>query len=101
MATQETSYQVLFSVWDEAMPAPSRYPAVALDGPLRAAEEAPLVALFRWFARFPVVQTTRAGDETIVSFSDLRFGEVPGRRRPFLLKVIQEPGRSPVARWGG
>ncbi len=68
---------------------------------VKALESLPDVQTYLWFARFPVVQTTRAGDGTIVSFSDLRFGEVPGRRRPFLLKVIQEPGRSPVARWGG
>ncbi len=67
---------------------------------VKALESLPDVQTYLWFARFPVVQTTRAGDGTIVSFSDLRFGEVPGRRRPFLLKVIQEPGRSPTAHWG-
>ncbi len=68
---------------------------------VKALESLPDVRTYLWFARFPVVQTTRLGPETIVSFSDLRFGEVPGRRRPFLLKVIQEPGRSPQAHWGG
>lgn len=67
---------------------------------VKALESLPDVQTYLWFARFPVVQTTHRGPETIVSFSDLRFGEVPGRRRPFLLKVIQEPGRSPKAHWG-
>ncbi len=67
---------------------------------VKALEYLPDVRTYLWFARYPVVQTSRSGLETIVSFSDLRFGELPGRRRPFLLKVIQEPGRSPKAHWG-
>lgn len=68
---------------------------------VKAVEFLPDVRTYLWFARFPVVQTSRAGGETILTFSDLRFGGVPGRRRPFVLKVIQEPGRQPTARWGG
>ncbi len=67
---------------------------------VKALETLPDVQTYLWFARFPVVQTSHAGPETIVTFSDLRFGEVPGRRRPFCLKVIQEPGRLPTAHWG-
>ena len=67
---------------------------------VKALEALPEVQTYLWFARFPVVQTSHAGLETILTFSDLRFGEVPGRRRPFLLKVIQEPGRLPTVRWG-
>ncbi len=67
---------------------------------VKAVEALPDVQTYLWFARFPVVQTSHAGPETILTFSDLRFGEMPGRRRPFLLKVIQEPGRLPTARWG-
>lgn len=71
------------------------------DAPeVKALESIPDVRTYLWFARFPVVQTSRAGPETIVSFSDLRFGEMPGRRRPFLLKVIQGPGQTPKAHWG-
>jgi hypothetical protein len=68
---------------------------------VKALEGLPDVRTYLWFARFPVVQTSRVGTGTVVSFSDLRFGELPGRRRPFVLKVIQEPGRLPTARWGG
>ncbi len=71
------------------------------DAPeVKAVEALPDVQTYLWFARFPVVQTSHAGRETILTFSDLRFGQVPGRRRPFLLKVIQEPGRSPTTHWG-
>ncbi len=68
---------------------------------VRAVESIPEVQTYLWFARFPVVQTFHAGRDTILLFSDLRFGEVPGRRRPFVLRVIETPGRSPQVRWGG
>ena len=68
---------------------------------VRAVEDIPDVRTYLWFARFPVVQTFHAGKNTILLFSDLRFGEVPGRRRPFVLRVIEAPGRSPQVRWGG
>ncbi|MGE5188668.1 MAG: metal-dependent hydrolase [Gemmatimonadota bacterium] len=68
---------------------------------VKALASLPDVQTYLWFARFPVVQASRAGSGTVLTFSDLRFGGVPGRRRPFVLKVIQEPGRLPSARWGG
>ena len=68
---------------------------------VREVENIPDVRTYLWFARFPVVQTSHAGEKTILMFSDLRFGEVPGRRRPFILKVIEAPGRSPEVHWGG
>jgi len=68
---------------------------------VRAVEEIPDVRTYLWFARFPVVTTSRSGEETILVFSDLRFGEVPGRRRPFVLRVIEAPGRPPKVHWGG
>lgn len=68
---------------------------------VRAVEDIPDVRTYLWFARFPVVQTLHAGSNTVLLFSDLRFGEMPGRRRPFVLRVIEAPGRSPQVRWGG
>jgi inner membrane protein len=68
---------------------------------VRAVKDIPEVRTYLWFARFPVVQTSRDGLLRILTFSDLRFGEVPGRRRPFVLRVIEAPGRSPQVRWGG
>ena len=68
---------------------------------VRALLGMPDVRTYLWFARFPVVNAARAGDGTILTFSDLRFGEIPGRRRPFLLRVIDVPGQPPRARWGG
>lgn len=64
-------------------------------------QDIPEVRTYLWFARFPVVQASGDGVSMILTFSDLRFGEVPGRRRPFVLKVIDSPGHSPQAHWGG
>jgi membrane-bound metal-dependent hydrolase YbcI (DUF457 family) len=80
--------------WKQRVPRGQDVPAV------KAVEDIPDVKTYLWFARFPVVQTSRAGGKTILMFSDLRFGEVPGRRRPFILKVIEVPGRLPQIRWG-
>lgn len=99
VATPQASYQVLFSVWDGTTPTPRRYPAVALDGPLRAAEEAPLVALFRWFARFPVVEVRNAGPGPVVELYDLRF-QYPLRRTPFRIRVqLDGDGRVLKSGW--
>ncbi len=68
---------------------------------VRAVGDIPDVRTYLWFARFPVVTTSHSGEETTLVFSDLRFGEVPGRRRPFVLRVIGAPGRPPKVRWGG
>ncbi|MGE5247858.1 MAG: hypothetical protein ACM3L8_05885, partial [Verrucomicrobiota bacterium] len=57
------------------------------------------VETYLWFARFPVVRVATRGGRTQVTFSDLRFGGIPGRR-PFLLQVTETPGELPVARWG-
>jgi inner membrane protein len=57
------------------------------------------VETYLWFARYPVVRVTTGGGRTEVTFSDLRFGGMPGRR-PFLLRVTEISGALPVARWG-
>lgn len=98
VATPEASYQVLFSLWDDGMPLPRRYPAVALDGPLRAAEEAPIVTLFRWFARFPVVEVRRGDAGPVVELYDLRF-QYSLRGAPFRVRV-QLDGNGHVLRSG-
>lgn len=67
---------------------------------VRALGDIPDVRTYLWFARFPVVKTSRGGGTTVLTFSDLRFGEVPGRRRPFRLQVIGVPDRPPQVRWG-
>ena len=63
-------------------------------------EEIPEVRTYLWFARFPVVQESREGSTRILTFSDLRFGGVPGRRRPFRLQIVETPGLAPQALWG-
>ncbi len=86
VATPEASYQVLFSLRDVVMREAGRYPAVALDGALRAAEETPIVDFFRWFARFPVVEVQNGRDGAVVEMYDLRF-QYPWRRTPFRIRV--------------
>jgi inner membrane protein len=98
-ATPEASYQVWFSLWDRALPEAGRYPAVALDGPLRAAEETPIVDLFRWFARFPVVEVHNGGSGAVVEMYDLRF-QYPWRRPPFRVRVyLDGSGRVLKSGW--
>ncbi|MGE5700264.1 MAG: metal-dependent hydrolase [Deltaproteobacteria bacterium] len=65
----------------------------------RALENLPDVRTYLWFARFPTVYVSTAGGKTVVTFIDMRFG---GRsaRRPFVLRVIESPGRSPQVQWG-
>ncbi|GAB4373623.1 MAG: hypothetical protein Kow00128_23280 [Deltaproteobacteria bacterium] len=62
-------------------------------------EKIPDVRTYLWFARFPAVSSSRDGEARVLSFYDLRFGEVPGRRRPFRLEVIESPGHTPRVRW--
>jgi inner membrane protein len=81
--------------WKQRVPRGRDVPEV------KTVEDIPDVKTYLWFARFPVVRTFHAGRNTILVFSDLRFGEVPGRRRPFVLKVIKVPGHLPQIRWGG
>jgi len=57
------------------------------------------VETYLWFARYPVVRVVSAGGRTELTFSDLRFGGLAGRR-PFLLHVTETPGALPTARWG-
>jgi inner membrane protein len=86
VATPDATYQVLFSLRRAVLPATRRYPAVALTGALRAAEETPIVTFFRWFARFPVIEVQGAGRGPVVELYDLRF-QTPLRRMPFRVRV--------------
>ena len=67
---------------------------------VKALGNIPDVRTYLWFARFPTVYVSTVEGKTVVTFFDLRFGGVTGRR-PFILRVIEAPGRSPQARWGG
>lgn len=60
----------------------------------------PDVRTYLWFARFPAASASREGENLVLTFYDLRFGGVPGRRRPFRLQVIESPGHDPRVRWG-
>jgi membrane-bound metal-dependent hydrolase YbcI (DUF457 family) len=65
----------------------------------KALLDIPEVRTYLWFARFPIVETAVLGAGTVVTFADLRYESLQGRR-PFLLRVIQAPGRSPQILWG-
>ncbi len=67
---------------------------------VKAVEALPDVRTYLWFARFPVVQAASEGGRVVLTFSDLRFGGIPRKRHPFLLRVIDAPGKAPEARWG-
>ncbi|MBI5576705.1 MAG: metal-dependent hydrolase [Deltaproteobacteria bacterium] len=57
------------------------------------------VRTYLWFARFPTVRVATEDGKTVVTFLDMRFGG-PTTRRPFVLRVIESPGRSPQTQWG-
>lgn len=57
------------------------------------------VETYLWFARFPAASVASDQGRTEVTFYDMRFSGMPGRR-PFLLRVIETPGAAPLARWG-
>lgn len=67
---------------------------------VRALGNIPDVRTYLWFARFPTAYVSTVDGKTVVTFFDLRFGGVTGRR-PFILRVIEAPGGSKQARWGG
>jgi inner membrane protein len=66
---------------------------------VRAVRGMAAVETYLWFARFPVASVTSNQGRTEVTFYDMRFSGMPGRR-PFLLRVIETPGAPPQARWG-
>lgn len=57
------------------------------------------VRTYLWFARFPTVHVSTEEGTTVVTFLDMRFGSRTARR-PFVLRVIESPGRSPQPHWG-
>ncbi len=57
------------------------------------------VRTYLWFARFPAVHVSKEKGKTVVTFIDMRFGGLTARR-PFVLRVIDSPGRSPQPEWG-
>lgn len=57
------------------------------------------VETYLWFARFPVASVAHRHGRAEITFHDMRFSGMPGRR-PFLLRVIENPGAPPLARWG-
>jgi inner membrane protein len=87
VATDEATYHVIFSLLDRGDRSFRVYPSPG-NGPLvRRAEEEGIVALFRWFARFPVVTVTEGAVGPVVQYFDLQFNQIEGRQ-PFLVEVV-------------
>jgi inner membrane protein len=87
VATDEATYHVIFSLLDRGDRSFRVYHSPG-NGPLvRRAEEEDIVALFRWFARFPVVTVTESAVGPVVQYFDLQFNQIEGRQ-PFLVEVV-------------
>ncbi len=99
VATEEATYHNIFSLLD-AEDRPFRVYHPPRNNPLLTrAEEHDVVALFRWFARFPIITVHEDGDGTVVEYFDLQFGQIEGRR-PFLLEVVfDQHGKPQFARF--
>lgn len=95
VATKGATYQTIYSLLDRGDRPFRVYRSPHNNPVIQRAEEERLVALFRWFARFPVVTVRQDGDETVVEYFDLQFGQIKGRR-PFLLKVVFDRDGEPV-----
>ena len=94
VATEEATYQNIFSLLDQE-DRPFRVYHPPRNSPLiRRAEEEDVVALFRRFARFPVVSIRREAAGLVVEYFDLQFGQIEGRR-PFLLEVAFDQDGKP------
>lgn len=86
VATEEATYHNIFSLLDRE-DRPFRVYRPPRNSPLiRRAEEEDVVALFRWFARFPVVRLREDAHGSVVEYFDLQFDQIEGRY-PFLLEV--------------
>jgi inner membrane protein len=87
VATDEATYHVIFSLLDRAN-RPFRVYRPPDQSPLiRRAEEEDVVALFRLFARFPVVTVTQGAVGPVVQYFDLQFSQIEWRQ-PFLVEVV-------------
>jgi inner membrane protein len=93
VATEQATYQTLFSLLDRADPPTEVYPPPPESALIRRAEVEDVVAQFRRFARFPVVSVLQGTDGPVVQYFDLQFNQIKGRQ-PFLVEVaFDEEGR--------
>lgn len=80
--------------WKERIPR-------AKDAPeLRKMLDVPDVRTYLKFARFPVVQEASGSAGAVLTLSDLRYRGIPNWPA-LLLRIIERPGDSPQAKWGG
>lgn len=94
VATKEATYQNSFSLFDGEDRPFHIYPHAVTDPYIRRADEEDVVALFKRFARFPVVTTRRDGVGPVVEYVDLRF-TVGSGRVPFVAQVAFDQNGQP------
>lgn len=88
--TQEASYQNWFNILTPEISEFSVFPDPPKNEYITLTENLPIVQLFLWFARFPVITYRTLGSTHVVEYFDLRFNSgLP--RKPFLLEIILGP----------
>jgi membrane-bound metal-dependent hydrolase YbcI (DUF457 family) len=98
--TQDGVYYTRLSLADPQPPHFQFYADAPANGYVEAARKLPMVQLFYWFARFPVVGYVQSGSQHTVEFGDLRFFSRRSRRNPFTLRVfLDDGGRILGYRW--
>jgi membrane-bound metal-dependent hydrolase YbcI (DUF457 family) len=88
--TREASYQNWFNILTPQMPEFSVFQDPPKNEYITMAENLPVVQLFLWFARFPVITYQTLGSTHIIEYFDLRFNSRL-RRTPFVLEIIIGP----------
>ena len=90
----DATYQTLISLLDRQDRPFRVYQQPPDSQVLQRAEQVDVVAVFRRFARFPVVSVRQDTNGPVVEYFDLQFGQIEGRR-PFLLEVAFDQNGKP------
>jgi membrane-bound metal-dependent hydrolase YbcI (DUF457 family) len=88
--TREASYQNWFNILTPQMPEFSVFQDPPKNEYITMAENLPVVQIFLWFARFPVITYQTLESTHIIEYFDLRFNSQL-RRTPFVLEIIIGP----------
>jgi len=90
LKTQDASYQNWFNLLTPHRSEFSVFQDPPKDEYITRAENLPVVQLFLWFARFPVIVYQTLDQTHVVRYFDLRFNS-GFRRTPFVLEVVIGP----------
>jgi membrane-bound metal-dependent hydrolase YbcI (DUF457 family) len=88
--TQGASYQSWLNVLTSQPIQFSFFQDPPKNNYITIAENLPVVQLFLWFARFPVITYQTLGQTHVIEYLDLRF-HTGYRRTPFVLEIIMGP----------